>query len=170
MINFKSKKVLLPAIAAIALLAIAVGTSSPIAAIADSKEMPQIIGSVNVKETMKNYIKENRGVSFSEAATTAEGQVTNGSAMGGHMGIVQGYLVYTFFVVDTESETGYKVIVDAGDGKVLDKSDGISLQEMRGFGPGPFGHGMSGHGFSHFGKKMMHQDWSETDSEIPQSQ
>lgn len=169
MINLKSKKVLLSAIA-IAVFAIAIGTLSPISAIAESKEMPQITGSINIKETVKNYVKENRDVSFSEAATTAEGQVTNGSAMGGHIGIVQGYLVYTFFVVDTENETGYKVIVDAGDGKVLNKSEGFQIHDMKGFGPGPFGHEMPGP-FSHFGKKMMHQDWStETDSETPQSQ
>jgi hypothetical protein len=178
MINLKSKKVLLPAIAAIAALAIVAGTLSPIAAITEAakfREMPQITGSVNVHETMKNYIKENKVVSFSDAATTAESQVANGSAMGGHVGLVQGYLVYTFFVVDTENETGYKVIVDAGDGKVLDKSDGISMKDMGKFGPGKFGHGMGGPGFGHgpFGHfgKMMHQGWSEeTDSETPQSQ
>ena len=178
MINLKSKKTLIPAIAAIALLAV-VMAYNPIAALAETaqgKGMPQITGSVNVKDEMKNFIKEHKTTSFATAATTAEHQVTNGSVVSGNVGIVQGYLVYTFCVIDTESNTSYIITIDAGDGKVLNKSDGIQMNG-EGFGPGHFGHGMFGHeGRGHFGHghdfgKMMPQNGQDgSGSETPQSQ
>jgi len=168
---FRNKKVVIPAIIGLASIALVLTSLSPILAIAESStnaSMPQITGSVNVVDTMKNFIKENRKISLSEAASTAESQVTNGAAIGGHVGIEQGYLVYNFFVVDTESETGYNIVVDAGDGKVLYKSDGISLKEMgKSFGFGPFGHGSFGkHGF---GEKWMMPHQGDMDTAEPQS-
>jgi uncharacterized membrane protein YkoI len=105
--------------------------------------LPQINGSVSVANETRNFINENVKVSFVEAAQTAQGQVTNGTVLGGHLGVVQGYLVYTFFVADTASQTGHLVIVDAGNGNVLHTSEGLSF--------GSFGHPMmfglwGGHG------------------------
>ena len=80
--------------------------------------MSKITGSVNVGDAIKNFTKDNQKVSFSAASATAEKQVTNGKVLGGHIGITQGYLVYTFFVVNPENQTGYKVIVDPGNGQV----------------------------------------------------
>jgi hypothetical protein len=45
--------------------------------------------------------------------------------LGGHLGVTQVYLTYTFFVIELTGETGYKVIVDAGNGKVLHTSEGF---------------------------------------------
>ena len=106
--------------------------------------MPQINGSVSIANEASNFINENVKVSFVAAAQTAQGQVTNGTVVGGHMGIVQGYLVYTFFVADAANQTGHLVIVDAGNGNVLYTSESQSL--------GSFGHTMmfgawGGHGF-----------------------
>ncbi len=117
---------------------------------------------------MKDFIKEHRTTSFAEAATTAEHQVSNGVAVNGNMGVVQGYLVYTFFVMDAENDTRYIVMIDAGNGSVLHKSDGVSMKDMGKFGHG-FGHGFGGH---IFGGKMMHpQKWSDkTDSGTPENQ
>lgn len=182
MTNIKNKKILIPAIAAITLLAVVVGAFNPISALADpfakNQEMPEITGSVNIADTMKDYIKEHRTTSFSDAATTAEKQVSNGVVVGGHVGIIQGYLVYTFGVIDTESDAIYMIMIDAGNGTVLHKSEGISMKEMGGFGPGPLGSGFGGHGFGGpdfghgFDKKMMSsQDWSDkTDSENSETQ
>ena len=65
------------------------------------------------------------------------------------MGVTQGYLTYTYFVVDKAKETGYKVIVDAGNGKVLYTSEG---QSMASFGSWK-GHGVrSWHGLEVHGK------------------
>lgn len=93
--------------------------------------MSNITGSVNVPRLISEQVK----VSFSDAAKTAEGQVENGKVIDGHIGIVQGYLVYTFGVIDTETHTGSMVMVDAGDGKVLAESE---MPGMGAFG-GPMG-------------------------------
>lgn len=94
--------------------------------------MPQINGSVSVANETSNFIKENVRVSFVAAAQTAQGQVTNGTVLGGHLGVVQGYLVYTFFVADAANQRGHLVIVDAGNGDVLHTSEGRSFSS---FGP-----------------------------------
>ena len=151
--TLKNKKIVIPAVIGLASLAVVLTVFSPILAIAESptnaSQTPQITGSVNVAETMKTFIKEHRTISLSVAASTAENQVTNGTAIGGHVGISQGYLVYNFFVVDTENGTGYKIMIDAGDGKVLYKSDGMDMKDMgKSFGFGQFGHDSFGeHGF-----------------------
>ena len=164
--TLKNRKVVIPAIIGLASLAVVLTVFGPILAKAESStnasQIPVITGSVNVADTMKTFIKEHRIVSLSAAATTAESQVTNGAAIDGHVGIVQGYLVYNFFVVDTENETGYKIVVDAGNGKVLYKSDGMDLKDMgKSFGFGPFGHDPSGkHGFGG-GWMMQHQGFMD---------
>jgi hypothetical protein len=56
--------------------------------------------------------------------------------VGGHLGVVQGYLVYTFFTVNAQSNTGFLTVVDAGNGKVLYTSEG---QQMGSFGIPMFG-------------------------------
>jgi len=110
--------------------------------------LPQINGSVSVANETRNIINENVKVSFVEAAQTAQGQVTNGTVLGGHLGVVQGYLVYTFFVADTASQTWHLVIVDAGNGNVLHTSEGLSF--------GSFGHPMM---FGFLGGRGGFGDW-----------
>ena len=106
-------------------------------------QLPNITGSVNVGQTAKSFIKDNLKVSFSQAADIAGKQITNGTVVGGHLGVVQGYLVYKFFAVNPTTHIGYLTIVDAGNGKVLYTSQG---QQMGGsFGPHPL-HGLRGGG------------------------
>ena len=97
-----------------------------------SEGLPQINGSVSVANETTAFISENLNISFVEAAQTAQGQITNGTVLGGHLGVIQGYLTYKFFVADIDNQTGRLVIVDAGNGNVLFTSDGKSL--------GSFGH------------------------------
>ena len=60
-------------------------------------------------------------------------------------------------------------MIDAGNGTILHKSDGVSMKDMGKFGHGAFGHGFGGHGFG--GKMMSPQDWSDkTDSGTPENQ
>lgn len=105
--------------------------------------IPQINGSVSVANEASNFINENVKIPFVAAAETAQGQVTNGTVLGGHLGVVQGYLVYTFFVANTTNQTGHLTVIDAGNGVVLYNSEGQPL--------GSFGHPMmfgpwGGHG------------------------
>jgi uncharacterized membrane protein YkoI len=155
--NFLSKKVIIvvAAVAVGALSAVLVASSLAQATAQQGQQqrmmmtwsgegMPQINGSVSLANEASNFINENVKVSFVAAAQTAQGKVTNGTVLGGHMGIVQGYLVYTFFVADAANQTGHLVVVDAGNGNVLYTSESQSL--------GSFGHPMmfgawGGHGF-----------------------
>lgn len=125
--------------------------------------IPQINGSVSVANEVRNFMNENVKVSFVEAAQTAQGQVTNGTLLGGHLGVVQGYLVYTFFVADTANQAGHLVIVDVGNGNVLHTSEGLSFGSfgnpmMFGSWGGPGGFGdWHGQGKPHwFGGGMWH--------------
>jgi len=91
------------------------------------RQLPNITGSVNVGQTAKSFIKDNLKIPFSQAADIAGKQITNGTVVGGHLGIVQGYLVYKFFAVNPTTHTGYLTIVDAGNGKVLYTSQGQQM-------------------------------------------
>jgi uncharacterized membrane protein YkoI len=156
--NFLNKKVIIVvAVLAVGVLSAVLVASSLAQATAQEQQqqqqqrmlmsfgegMPQINGSVSLANEASNFINENVKVSFVAAAQTAQGQVTNGTVLGGHLGVVQGYLVYTLFVSDIGNQTGHLVIVDAGNGNVLYTSEGQSF--------GSFGHPMmfgprGGHG------------------------
>jgi len=137
----QTKKIIIPATAAILVAAVLVGViaMSPSFAAAQNTTSsnnqttpPTITGSVNVRQTITNYIKDKAKVSFTQAADAAAQQVDNGQVVRGNLGIVQGYLTYTFSVVNTTNQTGYLVIVDAGNGSVLYTSHGHSVGGMFG--------------------------------------
>lgn len=109
--------------------------------------IPQINGSVSVANEASNFVNENVKVSFVKGAETAQGKVTDGNVLGGHLGVVQGYLVYTFFVASTTNQTGYLVIVDTGNDEVLYTSQGQPL-------------GSFGHWYGHWGGQG-HGGWGE---------
>lgn len=155
-----SKKVLIVAILAVGAISVILVASSITLATAQQHQqyhqrmmmmmwsgqgMPQINGSVSVANETSNFINENVRVPFVEAAQTAQGQVTNGTAFGGHLGVVQGYLVYTFFVANTANQTGHLTVIDAGNGDVLYSSEG---QPLGSFGHSSmYGHLGGGHGY-----------------------
>ncbi|MEO9296205.1 MAG: hypothetical protein ABI347_11490 [Nitrososphaera sp.] len=151
--NLVSKKVLVPAAIAVAVALVVLAVPPAIAAASSGQgmamgQMPKINGTVNAGQAMKDYINENVKVTLSQASDTAAKQVSNGRAVAGHLGVVQGYLVYTVFVVDgsssSSSQQGSMVIVDAGNGSVLYKSEAMAPL-------GPFGGPMFGHGGWHAG-------------------
>ena len=128
-------------------------------------EIPKINGSVNVRDGIKNFFAENAKTPFITAAQTAQDQIANGTVLGGHIGLTQGYLTYTYFIVNPTNDMAHKVIIDAGNGQVLHTSEGKQIgasgQSMFGsFGQGRGGHegfggkggfGPLGHGFEPFG-------------------
>ena len=136
-------------------------------------EIPKINGSVNVRDGIKDFFAENAKTPFITGAQTAQDQIANGTVLGGQIGVTQGYLTYTYFVMNPTNGTAHKVIVDAGNGQVLHTSEskqtGSGAQSMfesfgqgrehKGFsgggGFGPFGHGFGpfggGGGFGPFG-------------------
>jgi hypothetical protein len=128
--NLLSKKVIVVAIFAAGPLAAILIVAPSIAQAAaqqlerkmmmrSSQGMPRINGSASVADRASNFINENVKVSFVAAAQSAQGQVTNGTVVAGHLDVVQGYLVYMFFVADTGNQTGHLVLVETGNGNVL---------------------------------------------------
>jgi hypothetical protein len=109
-----------------------------------------ITGSIKLSTVFGNALASQIKVSLSQAATTAENAVGNSShAAAAHFGVVNGYLTYTVWVIDS-SYSFHKVIVDAGNGKVL-----LSQPVSKG-GPMMMGHGMMMHGWGMDGNgKMM---------------
>ncbi|MGC1928024.1 MAG: hypothetical protein WA667_03560 [Candidatus Nitrosopolaris sp.] len=129
MVNSKyvNKRILIP----VAIIAVAVGLTIwglPAIAVVNQTinngapsytQLPTIAGSVNVGQTAINFLKDNLKVSFLQASEIAGKQVANGTIVAGHLGVVRGYLVYIFFVVNTQDQTRHLIMVDAGNAKVL---------------------------------------------------
>jgi uncharacterized membrane protein YkoI len=81
--------------------------------------LKNLTGSVQVFPRLSQTIQSKVNVSLSAAATSAEKSVgPNSHVISAHLGVVNGYLVYTTHVVDA-SNNMHRVIVDAGNGKVL---------------------------------------------------
>lgn len=66
--------------------------------------IPDINGSVNVRDGIENFFAENAKIPFVTAAQTAQDQITNGTVLGGHTGVTQGYLTYTYIVLDPTND------------------------------------------------------------------
>ena len=113
-------------------------------------EVPQLNGSVNVREQSNQFIQDSVQVPFATALETAQAEVGNGTAISGNLGIVQGYLVYIFKLANFDAETSRIVLVDAGNGSVLHTSGDMPLY-FGGLGCGPGFGGGSGGGHHHKG-------------------
>jgi hypothetical protein len=78
-----------------------------------------VTSSINLMSVISNAIGSNINVSLSDAATTAESSVGNGShAASAELGENNGYLVYNVMVIDPNMNFS-KVVVDPGNGEVL---------------------------------------------------
>jgi hypothetical protein len=75
-----------------------------------------VTSSINLMSVISNAIGSNINVSLSDAATTAESSVGNGShAASAELGENNGYLVYNVMVIDPNMNFS-KVVVDPGNG------------------------------------------------------
>jgi uncharacterized membrane protein YkoI len=118
-------------------------------------EIPQLNGSVNVREQSNQFIQDNVQVPFATALETAQAQVGNGTAISGNLGVVQGYFVYIFKLANFDAQTSRTVIVDAGNGSVLYTSGDMPLY----FGSlGCGGGGDGGHHKGFFGNHWGNHD------------
>ena len=90
-------------------------------------EIPQLNGSVNVREQSNQFIQDSVQVPFATALETAQAEVGNGTAISGRLGVVQGYLVYIFKVANFDADTSSTVVVDIGTGAVLYTSADMPL-------------------------------------------
>ena len=106
--------------------------------------IPQINGTINLKNNTNNQPIKNVSISFLTAAQSAQSAISNSSIIGGHIGVTQGFLTYNFKISNPANNTISKVIVDAGNGKVLYTSPGKSINStqfaMQGMNDGFRGH------------------------------
>jgi len=98
---------------------------------------PKILGSIPLNNESLTKVTVNFAVAANTAAT-APG-ITGGKVVSGNLIGMQGFLVYSFRVVDSKN-LSYSVIVDPGNGTILHQSQGHAIK----FG----GFGIMGHGFS----------------------
>lgn len=129
------------------------------------EQSPKINGSINVLEKAQAAIENDLKTSFVQAADIAARQSNNDTILlGGHLGVDQGYLVYKFFAINPTNHTGYKTIVDAGNGVMLYKSEDIQMMNFFDkSGDLDMGwHGMPGfsgeHGYGH-GQEHEHKSF-----------
>jgi copper(I)-binding protein len=127
---------------------------------------PNITGSIKMSTVIGNALSSQIKVGLNQSAMTAEKAVGNNShAVAAHIGVQNGYLVYTVWVIDPNMKFN-RVIVDAGNGKVLSNqpiSQGESMMihgMMMGGGGmmmqhGPGGMMMRGGGYSAGGSHGM---------------
>ena len=119
--------------------------------------IPQLNGSINVQQQTNKFIQDNLRVPFATALETARAKVENGTVISGHIGVVQGYLVYIFKVANFNAETSRIVVVDAGNGAVLYTSGDMPLH-IGSLG----GYGCGGAGYRGFGKHWDNYDRGRT--------
>ena len=104
-----------------------------------------VTSSINLMNIITNALGSQIKVSLSNATTTAENSIGNNShAVAAHLGDVNGYLVYTIFVLDPNMNFN-TVMVDPGNGQVL-SSKQISKEEHLMMHKGMMGPGMMGPG------------------------
>jgi uncharacterized membrane protein YkoI len=109
-------------------------------------------GSVQILPTIMQAFKSQIHINLNEATTNALQAVgTNSSAVAAFIHPESGFLVYNVFVMDGNNNNIHKVIVDAGNGKVLSNQQMSMMQMMAIMHPGmtmmhPGGMGMMGSG------------------------
>ena len=110
---------------------------------------PNITGSIKLSTVMGNALSSQIKVGLNQSAMTAEKAVGNNShAVAAHLGVENGYLVYTVWLVDG-SYNFHKVIVDAGNGNVLSsqpvsKGESMMMHGMMMMAGGMIQHGPGG--------------------------
>ena len=126
--KYISKKTLIPAAITVVAVGLIIWGLSPAIAVVNQTinsgaptytTLQTIVGSVNVRQSAINFLKDNLKVSFLQASEIAGKQVPNGTIVAGHLGAVRGYLIYTFFIVNTQDQTRHLIMVDAGNAKIL---------------------------------------------------
>ncbi len=139
--SLTANKKMLAMILSVAILAtVGVSAASAQTSTTTTSQRPTIQGTINLEQTILSNVK----IAFPDAANTAATAAT-GKVIGGSLTVVQGYVVYSFKVIDDKNMV-YTVIVDPSSGAVLYKSQGHQFG-MGGFGMGhgSMKHGMGGH-------------------------
>lgn len=158
---FKNHKMLAVIIGVAIIATVGVSAASAQVQGTQTTQPPTIQGTINLQQTILSGVQ----TKFSAASDTAASAVTNGKTIGGSLTVVQGYVVYSFQVVDDKNMV-YSVIVDPANDKVLYTSPGHQFG-MGGFGMGGE-HGMMKHKF-HMGGNPQNSAPSAPGTTTPSS-
>ena len=113
---------------------------------------PNITGSIPFGPTIFKAISSQIHVSLANASATAEKAVgANAHAAAVRIGVVHGFLVYMALVVDSNNNNFHRVLVDAGNGKVLSSTQ-MSMAAMM---QSSMGINLMGPGMGMMGPGMM---------------
>ena len=161
--QFASKKVLITSVLGVGILLSAIFLVSPLVSTMAQQQQQllgtnetilnqykpgaTINGSVNIADNIVNFLEENTKIPFTTAAETAQQQIINGTVLGGHLGVTEGFLAYTYLVANPSDKIIHKVIIDAGNGQVLSASEGTSLESFGQLRHENFAHWKGHHGF-----------------------
>jgi len=122
------------------------GTNGPQSMMMTGNRGANITGSVPLLPTMMQALKSRVHTSLNDATTTALKSVGgNSSAVAAFIRPENGFLVYNVIVLDSNNNI-HRVIVDAGNGKVLSSQSMSMMNMMMGPGMGMMGHGGAGMG------------------------
>jgi uncharacterized membrane protein YkoI len=131
------------------------GTNGPKSMMMTGNPGANITGSVPLLPTMMQALKSRVHTSLNEATTTALKSVAgNSSAVAAFIHPENGFLVYNVIVLDANNNI-HRVIVDAGNGKVLSSQSMSMMNMMMGPGMGMMGHGGAGMGMMGHGGAGM---------------
>jgi hypothetical protein len=127
--QFANKKVLITSVLGVGILLSAIFLVSPLVSTMAQQQQQlgtnetilnqyrpgaTINGSVNIADNIVNFLEENTKIPFTTAAETAQQQIINGTVLGGHLGVTEGFLAYTYLVANPSDKIIHKVIIDAG--------------------------------------------------------
>ncbi|MGI0017930.1 MAG: hypothetical protein ACREA1_04425 [Nitrosotalea sp.] len=151
-------KGLLAIILGIAVIATAGGLSAVYADTGSNQtqiQKPTIQGTITLDKDSLSKVTVTLG-SAADTAAAAPG-ITNGKVIGGNLIGMQGFLVYSFTVID-DKNTSYSVIVDPTNNTILYQSQGHEMKfggfGMMGQGGMSMGHGQMKGGFNHGGQGL----------------
>jgi len=116
-------------IASIVTITLLSNAPSDVSAEYDNFSIPEISGTITITETSDDYSNDAK-IALSVAMAVAENSVENGKAMWGKLDVTQGFLVYKIGVLAND-DVFHKVVVDAGNGKALYISDGVSKDNWK---------------------------------------
>jgi uncharacterized membrane protein YkoI len=131
------------------------GTNGPQSMMMTGNRGANITGSVPLLPTMMQALKSRVHTNLNDATTTALKSVGgNSSAVAAFIHPENGFLVYNVIVLDSNNNI-HRVIVDAGNGKVLSSQSMSMMNMMMGPGMGMMGHGGAGMGMMGHGGAGM---------------
>jgi uncharacterized membrane protein YkoI len=132
------------------------GTNGPKSMMMTGTRGANITGSVPLLPTMMQALKSRVHTSLNDATTTALKSV-GGNSSGAVAAFIRpenGFLVYNVIILDANNNI-HRVVVDAGNGKVLSSQSMSMMNMMMGPGMGMMGHGGAGMGMMGPGMGMM---------------